>query len=480
MKTGIKSIGVYVPYYYISRDTMAKAWSSSGRGQKGVRSLINFDEDSVTMAVEAVDDCLRRSGKQEIGALYFASTTAPYMEKAHSGIVATACNLNRNLFTADFSNCTKAGTGALRSAIDACIAKTVEQAIVVASDCRDAYPKSSEEQLFGDAAASILVGNDNVIATIDDFATTTNEITDVWRNATDRFVNFAEERFLNQHGYMDEMSRVIKAVLSKAGLSAVQISKAVFTTSGMQNGNSLGKKLGFTPEQIQKAFMEEIGYCGTAQPFLMLGAALATSNPGDKILLAAYGNGADAYVLTVTEEIQSFKANFALQNWLDKREELDVYAPFLSYREELKAVPGAPYTVKASTAKEWREQNTFIKLLGSSCKKCGASIFPINRVCYNCGAKDEYETFRAPDRTAKIFTYSLDNYAGRSDFPLVGQIVADDSENARYYLMMTDFKKVDVKIGEKVEFAFRKIHNLGNYVNYYWKFRPIRSKGGNA
>lgn len=476
-KAGITSIGAYVPYYYISRKTIGGAWNAGG--SKGTRSLVNFDEDSVTLAWEAAEESFRFVDRNSVDALYFASTTAPYAEKSHSGLVATACNLSRNVFTADFAQCTKAATSALRLALDSVSAGSFRNAVVTAADCRNAYPKTSSEQMFGDASAAVCVGTEGVVATVDAFATCTNEITDIWRNAGENYIHLAEGRFVTNHGYMTEMVKVVKKILADTGMTADDITKFVFTTSSAKDHLSLAKKLKVPADKVQDAYMSDIGYTGTAQPLFLLAAALETAKPGDKILLAAYGNGADAYIFTVTDEIAKVQKN-GIARLMAARGEVTSYAQFLSYRGLLHADPGQPYQIKSSTAAEWRLQDTFIRCLGSKCKKCGLSSFPAQRVCDECGSLDDYETFRAPDRTCKIFTYTLDNYAGRSDFPLVGQIVAEDSEGARYYMNTTDFKRDDVAIGAELEFTFRKVHELGDFVNYYWKLRPLRRhEGGN-
>ena len=60
---------------------------------------------------------------------------------------------------------------------------------------------------------------------------------------------------------------------------------------------------------------------------------------------------------------------------------------------------------------------------------------------------------------------------------MIGQAVAEDRNGTRIYLLITDFQESDIAIGMPLEASFRKMHELGNFVNYYWKFRPVR-KGG--
>lgn len=53
---GITSYGAYIPWNRIERQQLAKAWGGLGVGEK---AIAYYDEDSVTMAVEAAIDCLR-------------------------------------------------------------------------------------------------------------------------------------------------------------------------------------------------------------------------------------------------------------------------------------------------------------------------------------------------------------------------------------------------------------------------------------
>ena len=81
-----------------------------------------MDEDSITMAVEAAMGCFRFISREDIHALYFATTTGPYAEKAQSTLVSVACDLSDDTFTSDFTASTRAGTNALKSALDGAVA----------------------------------------------------------------------------------------------------------------------------------------------------------------------------------------------------------------------------------------------------------------------------------------------------------------------------------------------------------------------
>jgi len=54
---GIKSFGAYIPWHRLDRQQFLKAWG--GFAIPGERSVAYYDEDSVTMAVEASMNCLK-------------------------------------------------------------------------------------------------------------------------------------------------------------------------------------------------------------------------------------------------------------------------------------------------------------------------------------------------------------------------------------------------------------------------------------
>ena len=472
MKIGITATGAYIPYYVMKRETIAKQWND--RGIKGEKSLCNADEDSVTMAVEAAVNCLQNESREAVDGLYFASTTAPYGEKSHSALIAKVCDLKDSVDTADFSGSTKAGTAAVKAAYDAVCADRCGSVLVTGGDSRNGYPKSQQEQLFGDAAAALLIGREGVIAAIESFMSFNVEITDIWRNAKEDYVQTGEGRFIKTAGYTHALVSGIKRFLEREKLTAGDISSFVLPAQDIKDPAAVAKAVGAPPEKLQDTLMLQVGDCGAAQPLLTLVSALENAMPGDRILWASYGNGTDVILLQVTEEIMKWKNRGQLKRYLDTRRYLEAYPRFLSFRGLLEAIPGEPFKISPSTTVYWREQNSILPLHGSKCRKCGQIMFPINRICYDCHSKDEYDEIRLYDRQFRLFTYSIDQLAGRSDDPVIVQAVAENAEGARIYMLVTDFVPEEITIGMPLEFTFRKMHNLGGFVNYYWKLRPLR------
>ena len=102
------------------RSREANAWFAPGLmgAAKGERAMANFDEDAVTMAVEAGRDCLPAADPVKdrafVDAVYFASTTMPFSDRQNAGIVAAALQSAAEAFhPLDVTSSQRAGTSAL-------------------------------------------------------------------------------------------------------------------------------------------------------------------------------------------------------------------------------------------------------------------------------------------------------------------------------------------------------------------------------
>jgi hydroxymethylglutaryl-CoA synthase len=474
--SGIISYGAYIPIWRLNRDAIGAAWGRASFG--GERSVSNNDEDTVTMAVEAVIDCLAGIDRDSIDGLYFASTTAPFKEKQCASMVAAAADLKPDIITADFGNSLRAGTSALRAALDAVNSSSAENVIVVAADCRLGYPRSDYEQYFGDAAAALLISKKGKpIANVKASQAISNEMYDVWRLDKDTFLQSWEDRFITEHGYLENMSKAITGLMKKQNVTPASITKAVLYAPNPRTQQQLARQLGFDPKvQLQDLLTANLGVCGCAHTLLLLAAALEEAKAGDNLIAASYGDGSDAFLVEITAEIDKVKTGRrGVKGFLPSKLALPTYERYLSYRGILEPQPGEAFRLFASASVSWRERNWSLRFHGSKCKSCGLVTFPIQRICYQCQSKDDYEEVRLSDKKGKVFTFSLDNLAGRSDDPIIPQMVIEsDLEKARIYSIMTDCDPKLIKIGMPVEMTFRRIYEGGGMYNYFWKCRPIR------
>ncbi len=142
---GIVSYGSYVPYRRLKRAAIAQVLGiPAGKGERAVAS---FDEDSVSMAVEAAATrCARRPPARPSRRCFFATTTPPYAEKLNAALVGAAAQLPLEIRAADLtgSHARRALARSCRRA-DACAAAR-EHALAAIADCRLGAPEGKAEQ----------------------------------------------------------------------------------------------------------------------------------------------------------------------------------------------------------------------------------------------------------------------------------------------------------------------------------------------
>jgi 3-hydroxy-3-methylglutaryl CoA synthase len=452
------------------------AITGSGRkagGGGGEKAVAYFDEDSVTMAVAASLDCLRGVDRSTVGGILFASTSYSYKEKQAASLIAKALDLPREVMTADFGGSLRAGTTALRAAADAVAAKSAANVLVVVSDCRTGAPRSPLERNFGDGAAAFLIGEQDLAVEIEAQQTISEEIIDVWRQDGDPFVQSWEDRFVVEHGYRNCMMEVVRKLLEKSGRAAAQIDKAVLYGPDARSHATVGRDLGFDKGRVQDPLFGRLGNCGAAFVPVLLVAALETAKAGDRLLLAGYGDGADAYLFRVTDGIRKLNDRRGVRWHLERRAELGSYEKYLSFRHLQGSNADRQGGAGVSATVHFRDRNEDISLHGHRCRRCGTMQFPLQRVCFTCHARDDFDEVRLADRTGKVMSHTFDFFAGSPDPPLIVTMVEAEG-GARLYLQMTDASPPEVKLDLPVEFTFRKVHEYGGTPNYFWKCTPIR------
>ena len=464
---GITSFGAYIPKYRLERDVIGKAWGH--RFITGERAVANYDEDSLTMATEAALNCLHRIDPKSIDGLVFASTTSPYIEKQSSTLVATALDLPAEIFTADYLSSTRAGTAALKSAIDAVKGASGKDILVAVSDGRRAEPGSDSEQLFGDGSAAVMVGQNGVAASIEGFYSLSEEFMDVWRKQNDVFPQKGDPAFVQTYGYVRIVKNCIEGILKKYGMETSDISKFVFSAPDSRNYGRVVKSLDLSPESfLEEPLLTIVGDTGAAAPLLLLIATLEKAKEGERILLCSYGAGAsDAFLFKVTQEVERLKDRRGVAHFLASKRLLTNYEKFLKFQNIL---PGEPFTPYSSWALLWKEKKQNLQLYGTRCKKCGTFAYPRRRVCLKCNAKDEFEDSKLPGK-GKIYTFAKDYLYPSPDPPTV-MAVADMDGGGRFYGQLMDCDPAQVKIGMSVELTFRRFHQGGGFYNYFWKLRP--------
>jgi len=465
--TGIVSAGVYIPRRRLTGEVLSAAWGGTSKGQ---RSVANHDEDCITMCSEAALECLSGHDPLEVDRIYFASTTPPYLEHGNAAIVAAVADLRPEVMAVDFGGSLRAGTAALRAAHDAVKAEEADKVLVCAADMRLPAPGDPMERTIGDGAAAFLIGREKPIAEFKRFFSSSRAFLDRWRRVSGPYLQSGDPRFVTDMGIMSHLPEMAEEMVQGMGMSRDQISRVVYYSPDMRSRRGLDKKLGFAAKQyLQDVPQAAIGDTGNSQVFLSLVSALSQSGPGDTMAVFNYGSGADACLLTVTEQIKDWSTT--LFDQVDAGLPLTSYARYLRFRDIL---PGEDINIWTSVPVLWREEDINVRRKGGKCDSCGAVQFPPRYKCWSCGSED-MSPYKV-SRYGRVYTFALDSLVPNPE-PPTPMVSVDLEGGGRLYAQMTDVGPADVHIDMEVEMVFRKLHEGGGFNNYFWKFRPLL-KGG--
>ncbi len=472
---GISAFGVYVPAYRLSREVIAQA--TGGRASGGGRAVAHYDEDALTMGVDASGECLENYARsfgsavmgEQLEALIFASASSPYREKHASSVLAVVLDAKRSALVTDVNGSLRGGITALGMAVSALRENPGNAAaLVVASDRRMAAPGSPEEQAFGDGAAAVLLGRENVLAAIEERFAVNANFPHFWRREQDPYVQTTDARFVEDYGYIPLMNEALRGLLKKAGIAAADVAQLIVYSPNARLAARLARKAGFNADtQLADGFLKNIGDTGNAQVFLSLAAALAKAKPGERLIVAGYGDGAEAVLLQVTENIGRVAGCRSIPEFLKRQRPLASYPKYLNFRD---VIGESSYDAFTSAALLWREEKQNMKLTGVTCAQCGTLAFPRRRVCHHCGAKDRMQDFKL-GRRGKVYTYTNDHLYLNPD-PPESLAAVDLDGGGRFFCQVTDVNPQDMRIGLEVELSFRKLHDGQDMPNYFWKARP--------
>ena len=244
MSVGIHAFGGYVPIQRLQRKDMAEAnaWLNPAlRGLgKGERAICNWDEDAITMAVEASRDALGSNDIPHIDAIFFASTSLPFLDRQNAGIICEALHLGSNLLTMDVTGSQRAATTALTTALKA--AASGDCILVSAGEKRQTKAASPLEMTAGDAASAMVIMEGDGVAKLLGLATHAVDFVDHYRGQEEPYDYVWEERWIRDEGYMKIVPAAIAAALEEAKISAENIDHFCFPAAAARVANGIAKK----------------------------------------------------------------------------------------------------------------------------------------------------------------------------------------------------------------------------------------------
>jgi len=477
MERGIISFGAYIPNLRIERAAIAATHSWSfpalkGLG-KGMRALANWDEDSITMGVEAA----RGVSMEDVGTLAFASTTPPFADLQNATLIATTLGLSDSIATADFAGSLRAGSSALLNALRSAEDKST---LVVAADVRRAKPGSVQEMQYGAGAIAMKVGSGKVIARLLGAATRADAFIDHFRATGQPYEYFWEERWVREEGYGKIVPAAAQAVLAQTGIAAGDIRH--FCMPGTLSGiaAAMAKKIGVAPEAVTDNLAARCGDTGSAHGLMMLAAALEQARPGDKILLITFGAGCDALLFEATDALADYRPRLSVAAAVAGGRSEPHYSKLLSFHGELQLDWGmrSEGNEKISLTQQYRARDQTARFAAGECPACGTIQFPQLACCVNCGGMDPLTPRSLSDEPARIFSYTADWLQFSPAPPLYFGLVQFDN-GARVMMEVVDVDPAQLDVGTPLNMVFRikSLDSERHYHRYFWKAVPIAPQG---
>jgi 3-hydroxy-3-methylglutaryl CoA synthase len=482
---GITGYGAYVPRLRLQRAAAAKAnaWLAPnlmGKA-KGERAMANWDEDAITMAVEAARDALGPADDRAyVKTLLFATTTAPFSDRLNAGIVSAALTLERSAGAADVTGSQKAGVTALSTALaTASGLPPGGHALVCAADKRRARAASAQELDFGDAGAAFLIGGEDVLADWIGGAVTTADFVDHFRGEGEEFDYSWEERWIRDEGFAKLVPPTIERALKSAKVAGGDVTHFILPSVFKGVPESIAKKLGVKPEAVRDSMSATIGEAGCAHALLMFAHALETAKEGDVFVVAQFGQGCEANVFRATKKVETWKPQRGVSGWLANRKEETNYMKFLVFNDLVEWDRGmrAEKDNKTALTTLYRANDQILGLVGGRCKETGTVQFPRTRISVNPNAPtvDTQEPYKFAERAASVLTWSADYLTYAMSPPNhYGMITFEGG--GRIFMDITDVEPGDVDSGVGVRMAFRvkeKDERRG-FTRYFWKAVPVR------
>jgi len=476
MSKGIVAFGAYIPWRRLQRKVIAEThgWFNPAlKGQaKGERAFCNWDEDPVTMAVEAARDALLGRDRSAVRALRFASTTFPFLDRLHSGIVAEALGLDEGVSAMDVAATQRAATSALSEAL-----LGDRETLVVAAERREAKAGSPFEIASGDGAAAILVGEGSPVARLLGAASRTADFVDHFRSLDNHFDYQWEERWIRDAGYGEIVPPTIGRCLGSAGVAGSDVTHFCMPATLARVTNLVAKASGIGEKAICDPLHAGLGDTGAAHPLMLLASVLEKAREGEKILLVGFGQGADALLFEVTPDIAGQPKRLGVAGHLARRKEETSYGRYMAFNDLITMERGMRAETDKATALSslWRNREAVTSFRGGKCSRCGTLQIPRTDICVNpnCNAIGTQQPHPFADMGGRIKSYTADRLTYSPDPPACYGMI-EFEEGGRIMIDFTDIDADGLRVGQPVQMMFRikDIDTARGFRRYYWKAAP--------
>ena len=473
VRHGVLATTCHVPRLRLERAAVLAQhqWMAPGlRGlARGRRSMASWDEDTVTLAVEAGRALARALPAAQAGALTLASTSLPFADRLNAAIVAAAVGVSGSAAVRDVASSARAALGELVAALRQHAAPAHW---LLAAERRVARPASAQEMIQGDGAAGVVVGEGAALAVHVVSATLNADFVDHFRESGHDHDYGWEERWVRDEGYMKLAVGTIGRCLADAGVSAAEVAHFAMPAPLARVNEAVARKLGVPAAAVVDAGHEACGDLGAAQPLALLDTALRAAAPGALVLVAAFGSGCDALLLRRTE------VPCPPEQRPEGKPESS-YMKYLSFTGQIALEWGmrAEMDNKTALTAAWREHGRMARFEGGRCSACGTVQFPRSGLCVNpaCRAAGTQQVVSLADVPARVLSHTSDFLAytphppfqfGHVDFEGGGRVLMEFAD--------TDPGELAVGLPLRMVYRVKEFDRQRGFRRYFWKATPVR------
>lgn len=460
-ENGIQAVGTYLPGYRLSADEIKEAWGSSPPVSSV--SVPEADEDTLTMAVEAVENAFKRSSDtpRDIDYLGVATTTPPMEEGDFVSRMVRMLGLPQDVRTEVVSQDTAGGADVLTRAAEA-----DGGAVAVASDAPITEPTDTD-RLMGAGAVAYLFGPSGDGGVLgkgyyqDEYPGT--RYRERGSNSVDSIDITSYER--------NAVTTVLESAVKDLSIEDVEGVAVHQPTAKM--GRRIANSLPFEVKEYGEV-TDELGDLGAATvPFALL-SALSAVDSGESVVGVFYGGGRG--IAIALEGVRVAVPN------LGGGESLS-YSRYLRMRGEIVdgEVSGGGAHISIPS---WRSSlDARYRLAALECGECGSLTFPPRGACRSCGARSGMEKVEL-DRRGQVVASTVIGQGGappefseqqlrEGEYGVVIVEVERGGESVWLPAQLTGCNPLDVEVGDEVEGVVRRIYSGDGVARYGLKFRPV-------
>lgn len=376
----IVGVGAYAPRFRLPASAVRDALGTfQARGVESV-AVPDADEDPVTMAAEASERALAAAGEasDDVDALFLASTTLPYEERAETARLASLLGVPQTARTAQFGASTAAGGEALDAALDA-----DGVTLVVAADAPSGAPDEAFGHAAGAGAGAVVVapseGRERTADVVDRASYVATYPGTRFRERGSETTTGLGVTTYDRQAYRETVVGAVEALGGASDPDAAVLQAPdgdlPFRATGSLEVDAAAVSAG--------TVAADVGDAGAASAFLGLAAAFDAANRD--VLFVPYGSGGTAHAFRVEAA-----SHVPVRVTVEGDRDLDFAAAERRQGAFDSGVPagGGAYVSVPSFRRTLPQRH---RLVAGRCRACEALAFPPEGACRDCNSREGYE-----------------------------------------------------------------------------------------